>query len=87
MQVEDPPKSLNQKDKTQWSISWVGLPQIDVSTKPIVPQIFIIIPNNRVMFMEHIFQISINKCKKYLYPKVRSIIEDHTRLKNICGKN
>jgi hypothetical protein len=40
----------------QWSTSWVRLPKIEVSTKSIVPQNLSIIPNNRNMFMEQIFQ-------------------------------
>jgi hypothetical protein len=56
MQVEVPPKSPNQKEKAQWSTSWVGLPEIELSTKPIVPKKLSTIPNNKVMSMEHIFQ-------------------------------
>jgi hypothetical protein len=56
MQAEDPPKSLNRQEKTQLNTCWVGLPKIEVSTKPIVPQNLFVIPNNKVMFMEQIFQ-------------------------------
>jgi hypothetical protein len=60
MQIEDPPQSLNQKEKTQWSTTWARLLETEVSIKPIVPQNLYDIPNNRVMFMEQIFQ-DINK--------------------------
>jgi hypothetical protein len=52
MQRKDPPKSLNQKEKTQWSTSWVRLPNTEVSTEPIAPKTMSTIPNNRVMSME-----------------------------------
>jgi hypothetical protein len=52
MQVEDPPKSLNQKEKTQWSTSWVGSLEIEMSIEPIVPKTLFVILNNRVMSME-----------------------------------
>jgi hypothetical protein len=52
MQAEDPLKSLNQKEKTQWNISWVGLPKTKVSIEPIIPKKLSTIPNNKVMFME-----------------------------------
>jgi hypothetical protein len=32
MQAKDPPKILNQKEKTQWITSWVGSPEIEMST-------------------------------------------------------
>ncbi len=38
MQVENPPKNLTQKEKAQWSISWVGLPETEMSIEPIIPQ-------------------------------------------------
>jgi Glu-tRNA(Gln) amidotransferase subunit E-like FAD-binding protein len=60
MQAEDPPKKLNQKEKTKWSISWVGLPKIEVSTKPIISQSLSANFNNIIMCMEQIFQ-DINK--------------------------
>jgi hypothetical protein len=60
MQAEDPPKNLNQKEKSQWSTSWVGLPKTEVSTKPIVSQSLFANSNNNVMCMEQIFQ-DINK--------------------------
>jgi hypothetical protein len=60
MQAEDPPESHNQKEKTQWSTSWVGLLEIEVSTKQIIPQNQYVIPNNKIMSMEQIFQ-HINK--------------------------
>jgi hypothetical protein len=56
MQGEDPTESLNQKQKKQLNISWVGLLKIEVPPKPIVPQNLFIIPNNKIMFMEQIFQ-------------------------------
>ncbi len=56
MQVKNPPKNLNQTEKTQWSTSWAGLPEVEVSTKPIVPQNLSAIFNNKIMYMEHIFQ-------------------------------
>jgi hypothetical protein len=31
MQIEDPPKSLNQKEKAQWNTSWARLPKVEVS--------------------------------------------------------
>ncbi len=69
MQVEDPPKSLNQKEKAQWSTSWARLPETNISTKSIIPQNLSVIPNNRVMSMEQLFQdISINKCWKLPIP-------------------
>jgi len=52
MQVEDPPKSLNQKEKTQWSTSWVGSLDFEMSIEPIVPKTLFVIPNNKVMSME-----------------------------------
>jgi len=60
MQAKDSPKSLNRKEKTQWNTSWAGLPETKVSVEPIVPQNLSIIPNNRIMSMEQIFQY-INK--------------------------
>jgi hypothetical protein len=60
MQAEDPPKKFNQKEKTQWNISWVGLPKIEVSTKPIISQSLSTNFNNIIMCMEQIFQ-DINK--------------------------
>ncbi len=36
MQAKDPPQNLIPKEKTQWSTSWVGLPEFEVSTEPIV---------------------------------------------------
>ncbi len=60
MQVENPPNNLTQKEKAQWSTSWVGLPETDMSIKPIIPQNLFIIPNNKIMSMEYIFQ-NINK--------------------------
>jgi hypothetical protein len=62
MQAEDPPKKLNQKEKTQWNTSWVGLPKTEMSTKPIVSQSLSTNSNNKVMCMEQIFKISVNKC-------------------------
>jgi hypothetical protein len=56
MQVKDPTKNLNQKEKAQWSTSWARLPKVEVSTKPIVPQNLSVIFNNKIMSMEHIFQ-------------------------------
>ncbi len=56
MQVKDPTKNLNQKEKAQWSTSWARLPEVEVSTKPIVPQNLSVIFNNKIMSMEHIFQ-------------------------------
>jgi hypothetical protein len=52
MQAKDPLENLNQKEKTQWNISWVGLLETEVSIKPIVPQNLFVIPNNKVMSME-----------------------------------
>jgi hypothetical protein len=52
----NPLENLNQKQKTQWNRNWVGLPKVEVSTKPIVPQNLSIIPNNRIMSMKHTFQ-------------------------------
>jgi len=60
MQAEDPPKKFNQKEKTQWNINWVGLPKIEVSTKPIISQSLSTNFNNIIMCMEQIFQ-DINK--------------------------
>jgi hypothetical protein len=60
MQAENLPENLNQKEKTHWSTSWARLPKAEVSTELIVPQNLSIIPNNKVMFMGHIFQ-DINK--------------------------
>jgi hypothetical protein len=54
MQAKDPLKNVNQKEKAQWSISWVGFTYIKVSTEPIVPQSLSIIPNNIVMYLEQI---------------------------------
>ncbi len=51
---------MNQKENTQWSTSWVGFLETKVSIEPIVPQNLYDIPNNKVMFMGHIFQ-DINK--------------------------
>jgi hypothetical protein len=51
MQAEDPPQSLNQKEKAQWSTSWAGLPKTAMSTEPIVPKNMSAIPNNKVMYM------------------------------------
>jgi hypothetical protein len=51
---------MNQKEKTQWNISWARFPKAKVSTKPIVPQNLFIILNNIIMSVEHIFQ-DINK--------------------------
>jgi hypothetical protein len=73
MQVKDPPKNLNQKEKAQWSTSWVGLPEVKVFTKPIVPQNLSAIFNKKKMSMEHIFQ-DISKhiyARNYLYLEVR----------------
>jgi hypothetical protein len=56
MQVKDPPKSLNHKEKSQWNTSWARLPETEVSTKPIVPQNLFIFSNNKVMYMEQIFE-------------------------------
>jgi hypothetical protein len=58
MQIEDPLKSLNQKEKTQWSTSWAGLPKIEMST--IAPKNMYVIPNNIFMFTKQIFE-NINK--------------------------
>jgi hypothetical protein len=52
MQTKDPLENLNQKEKTQWNTSWVGLPKAEVSIKPIVSQSLFVIPNNKIMFME-----------------------------------
>jgi hypothetical protein len=52
MQAKDPPQSLNQKEKTQWSTSWARLLKTKVSTKPIIPKNMFVIPNNRVTSME-----------------------------------
>jgi hypothetical protein len=60
MQTEDPPQSLNQKEKTEWSTSLVGLLETKVSTELIIPLDFFTIANNKVMSMEQIFQ-DINK--------------------------
>jgi hypothetical protein len=60
MQTKDPPKSLNQKVKTQWSTSWAGLPETKVSIELVVPKTLSAIPNNRIMYVEQIFQ-DINK--------------------------
>ncbi len=56
MQAKDPLESLNQKEQTQWSTNQARLPQTKVSIEPIVPQNLSIIPNNRIMSMEQIFQ-------------------------------
>ncbi len=60
MQVEDPPKKLIPKDKTQRSTSWVGLLKLEVLTKPIMSQSLSTNPINKVMSMEQIFE-DINK--------------------------
>ncbi len=44
------------KEKTQWSTSWVGLPESKVSIEPIVSQSLYDNLVNRVMSMEQIFQ-------------------------------
>jgi hypothetical protein len=56
MQAKNPRKNLTQKGKTQWNTSWVGLLEVEVSTKPIVSQILIVNPINRVMSIKQIFQ-------------------------------
>jgi hypothetical protein len=67
MQAEDPPENLTQKEKAQWSASRVGLLKADVSTKPIIPQNLFVIPNNRIMSMEQIFQDIIKHMLKTTY--------------------
>jgi len=49
-------KVKNQKEKPQWNTNWAWLLEIEVSTKKIIPQNLYVIPNNKVMFMEQIFQ-------------------------------
>lgn len=56
MQAKDPSQSLNQREKAQWNTSWVRLQKIEVSIELIVPKKLSIIPNNKVMSMEQIFQ-------------------------------
>jgi hypothetical protein len=51
MQTKDPLESLNQKEKTHWSTSWVGLLESKVSTQPIVLKTLSVIPENKVMSM------------------------------------
>ncbi len=51
MQVEDPPQSLNQKEKAQWSTSWAGLPKTEVYQRTTIPKNMSAIPNNKVMYM------------------------------------
>jgi len=60
MQAENLLENLNQKEKAQWDTSWARLLEVEVSTEPIVPQNLSIIPNNKIMSMEQIFQ-NINK--------------------------
>jgi hypothetical protein len=52
MQAEDPPESMNQKEKARWSISWARLLDTKVFIKANVPKNLSIISNNRVMCME-----------------------------------
>jgi uncharacterized membrane protein len=47
---------LNQKIIIQWNTSWVGLLEAKVSIKQFVPQNLSVIPNNKIMSMEHLFQ-------------------------------
>jgi hypothetical protein len=54
MQVEDPLKSLNQKEKTQWNTSWARLPKIEMSI--VAPKNMYVIPNNIFMSMKQIFE-------------------------------
>jgi hypothetical protein len=60
MQAKDPPKNLIQNEKAWSSTSWAGLLEVEVSTKPNVPQNMSVIPNIIIMFMEQIFE-GINK--------------------------
>jgi hypothetical protein len=55
MQAKDPPKSLNQKGKAQWSRSGAWLLEAKVSIELIVPQIPSVIPNNKIMTTKNIF--------------------------------
>jgi hypothetical protein len=41
MQAKDPLENLNRKEKAQWNTSWVGLVEIRVSIKPIIPTKFV----------------------------------------------
>jgi hypothetical protein len=52
MQVKNPLQNLIPKEKTQWSINWVGSLEFKVSTKPIVSQSFSTRPINIIMYME-----------------------------------
>jgi hypothetical protein len=52
--------SLNKKETAQWSTNWAGFLNIKVSIEPIIPQNLYVIPNNKVMSMEQLFQY-INK--------------------------
>jgi hypothetical protein len=56
MQVKDPPQNLILKEKAAWSISCARLQKYEVSIELIVSQSLFANPNNRVMFMEQIFQ-------------------------------
>jgi hypothetical protein len=67
MQVKVQTKNLNQKEKAQWSTSWARLPEVEVSTKPIVPQNLSAIFNNKIMSMEHIFQDIIKQMLETTY--------------------
>jgi hypothetical protein len=88
MQVENPPTSLNQKDKIQWSTSWARLPKTKVSTKSIVSQNLSTIPNNRDMSMEQIFQDMNKQMMETTYSsRLDQILKIALDLNKLCGKN
>jgi len=68
MEVEDPPKNLNQKEKTQWNISWAGLPEVEVSTKLIVPQSLSTILITKLCLWNIYSKILVNRCWKLPIP-------------------
>ncbi len=55
MQTKDPSQNLIPKEKAQWSTSWVGLPESEMSIKAIMSQSLSDNPINRIMYMEEIF--------------------------------
>jgi hypothetical protein len=59
MQVKDPQKFLNQKEKTQWSTSWAGLPKIEMST--ITPKICMLFLTTYLCLWNIYSKISVNK--------------------------
>jgi len=62
MQGEDPPQNLIPKEKTHCNTSWVGLPEFEVSIKPIVSQSLSPSPINKIMFVNKYSKILVDRC-------------------------